>query len=168
MAQLYDIINAERKKGNKKMKNKKIYFDMDGTIADFYATEDWLERLENEDTYPYEIAKPLMKMNVLARRLNALQKIGYKIGIISWTAKNSSYLYHTKVESAKRKWLKKHLASVKFDEIKIVRYDTPKHEIGNGILFDDNTEIREEWDKAKNTNLAFDVDNILKILGYLV
>ena len=145
----------------------KIYFDMDGTIADFYATEDWLERLRKEDTYPYKVAKPLMRMNVLARRLNALQKAGYKIGVISWTSKNSSYLYHTQVEAVKRQWLKKHLASVKFDEIKIVAYDTPKHSLGKGILFDDNEEIRKEWSAANAKNVAFDVDNILGVLGIL-
>ena len=147
---------------------KKIYFDMDGTIADFYATKDWLERLANEETYPYEIAKPLLRMSALAKRLNNLQRRGYAVGVISWTAKNSTTEYHKAVETAKRNWLKKHLASVKFDEIKIVRYDTPKHEIGNGILFDDNAEIRKEWDKANAENLAFDVDNILEVLGNLV
>ena len=147
---------------------KKIYFDMDGTIADFYATKDWLERLANEETYPYEIAKPLLRMSALAKRLNNLQRRGYVVGVISWTAKNSTTEYHKAVETAKRNWLKKHLASVKFDEIKIVRYDTPKHEIGNGILFDDNAEIRKEWNKANAENLAFDVDNILEVLGNLV
>ena len=147
---------------------KKIYFDMDGTIADFYATKDWLERLANEETYPYEIAKPLLRMSALAKRLNNLQRRGYAVGVISWTAKNSTTEYHKAVEQAKLNWLKKHLASVKFDEIKIVRYDTPKHEIGNGILFDDNAEIRKEWDKANVENLAFDVDNILEVLGNLV
>lgn len=147
---------------------KKIYFDMDGTIADFYATKDWLERLANEETYPYEIAKPLLRMSALAKRLNNLQKRGYAVGVISWTAKDSTEEYHRAVETAKRNWLKKHLASVKFDEIKIVRYDTPKHEIGNGILFDDNAEIRKRWDKANAENLAYDVDNILEVLGNLV
>lgn len=147
---------------------KKIYFDMDGTIADFYATKDWLERLANEETYPYEIAKPLLRMSALAKRLNNLQRRGYAVGVISWTAKDSTTEYHKAVEQAKLNWLKKHLASVKFDEIKIVRYDTPKHEIGNGILFDDNAEIRKGWDKANAENLAYDVDNILEVLGNLV
>jgi hypothetical protein len=97
-----------------------------------------------------------------------LQKRGYAVGVISWTAKDSTTEYHKAVEQAKLNWLKKHLASVKFDEIKIVRYDTPKHKIGNGILFDDNAEIRKEWDKANAENLAFDVDNILEVLGNLV
>lgn len=142
----------------------KIYFDMDGTIADFYATKDWVKRLENEETFPYDVAKPLLRMSNLARRLNMLQKEGHTIGVISWTAKDSTTKYHKAVEKAKLKWLKKHLASVQFNEIHIVRYDTPKHEIGNGILFDDNAEVRRAWEKADKGNLAYDVGNILEVL----
>ena len=29
-----------------------IYFDMDGTLANFYGVENWLDYLENEDTTP--------------------------------------------------------------------------------------------------------------------
>ena len=40
-----------------------IYFDMDGTLANFYGVENWLDYLENEDTTPYEIAKPLFNFS---------------------------------------------------------------------------------------------------------
>lgn len=30
-----------------------VCFDMDGTIADFFGVEGWLEMLHNEDTTPY-------------------------------------------------------------------------------------------------------------------
>lgn len=39
-----------------------IFFDMDGTLADFYGVENWLEYLNAEDTLPYEVAKPLHNM----------------------------------------------------------------------------------------------------------
>ena len=39
--------------------NKRIVFDMDGTIADFYGVENWSECLKNSDTTPYEMAKTL-------------------------------------------------------------------------------------------------------------
>ena len=34
-----------------------IYFDMDGTIADLYGNENWLDYLEHEMTKPYRNAR---------------------------------------------------------------------------------------------------------------
>lgn len=84
-----------------------IFFDMDGTIADLYGVENWLDYLIAKDALPYEIAKPLLRLNALARVLNRLQKAGYRIGIISWLAKNSTENYDEDVTKAKREWLKK-------------------------------------------------------------
>ena len=139
-----------------------IFFDMDGTIADLYGVENWLDYLIAKDSLPYEIAKPLLKLNSLARILNRLQRNGYKICVISWLAKNSSETYDEKVTRAKREWLKKHLASVDFDEIHIVKYGTPKQTFAkteNDILFDDEEKNRTEW-----TGKAFDVNDIINIL----
>ena len=47
-----------------------INFDMDGTIADLYGVDNWLEMLTDHDPTPYEIARPLVRLNVLARMLN--------------------------------------------------------------------------------------------------
>ena len=144
---------------------KAIYFDMDGTIANLYGVENWLENLRAENPMPYEKALPLLKLNQLAKILNNLQKKGWSIGIVSWLSKNSSENYDLEVTKAKNKWLKSHLKSVKFDEIKIVPYGTPKEKIVNfpkGILFDDELKNRENW-KGK----AFDEKNILEILKAL-
>ena len=54
--------------------NITINFDMDGTIADLYGVENWLDHLINENTYPYANARPLVRLNQLARRLNTLQR----------------------------------------------------------------------------------------------
>lgn len=139
-----------------------IYFDMDGTIANLYAVLGWLEMIVAEDTTPYTLAEPMMRMNVLARVLNNLKAKGFKVGIVSWTAKNGTTEYNERVKKAKIEWLKKHLKSVQFDEIHIVEYGTPKHEIvndKNGILFDDEEPNRVGW-----TGTAFDVDNIIEVL----
>ena len=144
------------------MTNTTIFFDMDGTIADLYGVDNWLDYLIAFDSLPYEIAKPLLKLNILARKLNQLQKMGYKIGVISWLAKNSNDTYDEAVTKAKREWLKKHLASVKFDEINIVKYGTPKQifaKTENDILFDDEEKNRKNW-----IGKAFDVNSILEIL----
>lgn len=144
---------------------KAIYFDMDGTIANLYGVENWLENLRAENPTPYEKASPLLKLNQLAKILNNLQKKGWSIGIVSWLSKNSSENYDLEVTKAKNKWLKSHLKSVKFDEIKIVPYGTPKEKIVNfpkGILFDDELKNRENW-KGK----AYDETEILEILKAL-
>lgn len=141
---------------------KVIWFDMDGTIADLYGVESWLEKLTNHDPSPYTEAKPLIRMASLARVLNRLQREGYEIGIISWLAKYGNTEYNEMVMNAKRKWLAIHLKSVKFDHIDIVEYGIPK-EIGrNGILFDDEERNRKNWKDA-----AYDVDQIMEILKAL-
>ena len=140
----------------------KICFDMDGTIADLYGVENWLEYLLEENVKPYEIAKPLINMNILARRLNSLQRKGYEIGVISWTSKGGSNEYNAEVEAAKRAWLRKHLASVKFDFIAVVPYGYNKAAFANDeqdVLFDDEDKNREDW-----RGVAYDVNNILEIL----
>lgn len=137
----------------------KINFDMDGVLCGIYDVEGWLTYIHNEDTTPYEIAKPLMNMSLLARYLNRLQSRGYEINIISWTAKNGTREYNERVAKAKMKWLKTHLASVQFDNIHIIDYGTPKHTIENGILFDDEKPNRDKWG-----NGAYEPSAIFEIL----
>ena len=147
------------------VETKAIYFDMDGTIANLYGVEGWLNDLENENTRPYAAAEPLIRMATLARLLNKLQRDGYIIGIVSWLSKCGTAEYNERVTQAKREWLEKHLASVQFDEINIVEYGTPKSTVVNiqgGILFDDEERNRNEWNGT-----AFDVDNITEILKAL-
>ena len=139
-----------------------IWFDMDGTIADLYGVENWLDYLLSGDAYPYANAKPLISMNLLARYLNKLQKLGFKIGIISWLAKGSNKEYDKKVIEAKKAWLSKHLKSVNFNQINIVSYGYGKNNFCTSkedILFDDEEKNRSEW-----TGKAYNVDNILNTL----
>ena len=130
------------------METKAIYFDMDGTIADLYAVDGWLDMLRAYDPTPYAQAQVMLNMSHLARLLNALQKQGYKIGIVSWRSKCSTLVYDVEVTYIKLQWLYKHLPSVRFDEIKVVDYGTPKSSVVAcpcGILFDDESKNREEW-----------------------
>lgn len=141
---------------------KEIWFDMDGTIADLYGVEGWLDMLLNENARPYEIAKPLVNMRELAKVLNRLIEKGWEIGVISWLAKNGTNDYNKKVANAKMKWLAKHLKSVKFAKIDIVEYGTPKQINRNGILFDDEKQNRENW-----LGIAYNVENIIQVLREL-
>lgn len=141
---------------------REIWFDMDGTIVNFYGVKDWLNDIINEDARPYEEAKPLVNLSSLARVLNNLQKKGYKIGIISWLARGSSENYDRAVTSAKIGWLNSHMPSVKWDRIEIVAYGTYKEKVCNyskGILFDDEENNRKYW-----KGQAYNVENIIEVL----
>lgn len=145
--------------------NITINFDMDGTIADLYGVDNWLEYLINEDVYPYANAQPLLRLCTLARKLNALQRAGYDLAIVSWLSKSGSDVYNDAVTLAKLAWLKKHLPSVNWDRITIVPYGTPKQnfcETPFDILFDDEAKNRDNW-----TGVAYDVQNIMEVLKNL-
>ena len=143
----------------------RICFDMDGTIANLYGVEGWLENLIAEDVRPYREAKVLLNMNSLARKLNKLQKQGHEIVVISWLSKCGSENYNQAVTQVKKDWLKKHLSAVKFNEINIVKYGTKKAQFAkseNDILFDDEKPNRDGW-----IGKAYDVNNILEVLNTL-
>lgn len=142
-----------------------INFDMDGTIANLYGVENWLDKLRAEDPTPYAEAKPLLRLNTLARMLNKLQRQGYNLAIISWLAKGGSDDYMEAIRQAKKEWLRKHLSSVQWDRITIISYGTPKErycETADDILFDDERGNREAWNGK-----AFDVNNIIETLKEL-
>ena len=142
----------------------RIWFDMDGTLADLYGVEDWLPKLRAYDATPYRDAAPMLRLSTLARLLNTLQREGYEIGIISWLSKDPDPTYGAEVTLAKIKWLKKHLASVDWDHLNIVPYGTPKQEVcGDGILFDDEESNRIAWGEG-----AYDATEILEVLKSLL
>ena len=129
-----------------------IWFDLDGTLTNTYAVEGWLDMLRSHDPTPYRVAKPALRMSQLARQLNALQRKGAKLVIISWLSKNSNEKFDNAVTEEKLRWLKKHLSSVAWDEIFIVPYGTNKAAccgVNNNcfVLFDDEEQNRKAWNK---------------------
>lgn len=142
---------------------KAIYFDMDGTIANLYGVDGWLDCIINEYTKPYREAKALVNMRQLGKELNRLKQNGYTIGIISWLAKGATNEYNKRVTQAKRNWLARHLSAVQFDEVHIVEYGTPKQTLGSGILFDDEEPNRMNW-----IGKAYDVNDIIETLKAIV
>ena len=137
-----------------------IWFDMDGTIADLYGVDGWLDDIIARRTRPYDEARTLINMSLLARLLHQVQANGHEIGVISWTAKNGSDLYNGQVAVAKMVWLHKHLPSVAWDKIKIVPYGTNKRNATNGdILFDDEEPNRTAWGVG-----AYTPDQIMNVL----
>lgn len=143
---------------------KHIWFDMDGTIADLYGVENWLNMLVNSDPTPYAVAAPLLRLSQLARLLNQLTAQGWQVGVISWLSKESTADYDEAVTAAKMGWLARHLPSVQWAEIKIVAYGTNKRETcGDGILFDDEERNRNEWGEG-----AYTPDEIIRVLSSLL
>ena len=130
-------------------KRKMIVFDMDGTIADFYGVDGWLNDLTNENVRPYEQAEPLYNMSELCGIVRQLQAKGWKIAITSWLAKgNHSKCYLNQIRAAKLEWLAKY--DFPYDEIHLVKYGTTKANCtrsygGFQILVDDVEKIRKGW-----------------------
>ena len=86
---------------------KMICFDMDGTIADLYGVENWLDMLRAEDVTPYAEAAPMHDMARLAEVCALLQKAGWEIRIITALSKGASPEYKKAIRAAKKAWLDK-------------------------------------------------------------
>lgn len=127
---------------------KMICFDMDGTIADLYGVDGWLESLRNEDPTPYLIARPMWDMDALRGVLLRLAEQGWEIRVISWLSMNSSEEYKELVRAAKLEWL--HRYNFPMDKAHLVAYGTTKANAvrkvaDSAILVDDNAKVRNGW-----------------------
>ena len=98
--------------------NKMLVFDMDGTIADLYGVDGWLDDLRAERTRPYDEAKPMYDMWLLMERLMVLKNNGWRVCVTTWLAKDSTKAYDNKVRTAKKEWLERH--NFPYDEIHLV------------------------------------------------
>ena len=128
--------------------NKVLVFDMDGTIADLYGVDGWLEQLRAYNPNPYIVAKPLCDMSVLKSLLEVLKLQGWKIVVTSWLSKETTPEYDAMVRIAKQYWLD--LYEFPYDEIHLVKYGTTKANCtrkhgGYQIIVDDNEKVRNGW-----------------------
>ena len=83
------------------MKDKWLWLDMDGTFADLYGVNNWLDDLVNLRTRPYAEAKPIYNMVDFLLLLFELKQRGWKIGIISWLAKDPDAEYGKRATKTK-------------------------------------------------------------------
>lgn len=150
--------------------NKTLVFDMDGTIANLYKVENWLEDLRSYNPRPYIVAEPMYDMMELAELLNELKEIGYKIAVTSWLSKESTKAYDELVRQAKKDWLAKY--NFPYDEIHLVAYGTTKANCtrkngGFQILVDDNAKVRKGWTLGNtidaNENILEELKKLLDI-----
>ncbi len=146
---------------------KVIVFDMDGTIADLYGVNGWLDMLNAENPMPYEIARPMYDMVELAEILNELKEIGYIIAVTTWSAMGSTREYDRQVRLAKLAWLEKY--NFPYDEIHLVKYGTTKANCtrklgGYQILVDDNEKVRNGWNLGTTINANENIIEQLRML----
>lgn len=134
---------------------KILVFDMDGTIADLYGVDNWLEDLRVENPAPYINAKPVYDTEVLNSLLEIFKDNGWKIVVTTWLAKGSTKDYDRLVRKAKLAWLERY--AFPYDEIHLVKYGTTKANCtrklgGFQVLVDDNEKVRNGWTLGDTIN----------------
>lgn len=147
--------------------NKILVFDMDGTLADFYGVEGWLDDLHARNVRPYAEARPLVDMAELRNILLQLQDFGWHVVITSWLAKDSTRDYDNAVRTVKHNWLDNF--DFPYDELHFVKYGTTKANCtrkygGRQVLFDDNEKVRDGW----NLGEAIDAVDMIEYLKGLL
>ncbi len=150
------------------MENKVLVFDMDGTIADLYGVDNWLEDLRAENPRPYEKAKPIYPADILNTLLEIFKANGWRIVVTTWLAKGSTKEYDNLVREAKVAWLDKY--DFPYDEIHLIKYGTTKanctrHLGGFQVLIDDNKAVRSGWHLGDTINANEDI--IEKLINLL-
>lgn len=140
---------------------KAIILDMDGTIADFYGVNGWLDALKRHDATPYSAANPYGNSERINGLLAALQGYGYTVEVVSWLARNSAdKAFDNAVRRAKRLWLKRYYPAISPSNVHIVKYGTNKWRVAKskgGILFDDETNNCETWRKHSASGSAIQI-----------
>ena len=152
---------------------KMICFDMDGTIADLYGVENWLEKLRAYDASPYLTAKPMCDMEELAFLLEVAQHRGIEVRIITWLSKDTNKDYDNMVRIAKQAWLKAqgwtidHFHGVAYGATKANSVRQYLESEDTAILFDDNAKVRQGWHLGDTYDpTACDICEVLKkVLG---
>ena len=147
---------------------KALVFDMDGTIANFYGVNGWLDDLQNENTRPYDIAEPIYNMEVLNAIIDLFIAQGWRIIVTTWLSKGATKAFEDATRVSKLQWLQRY--GFKYDEIHLVRYGTTKanatrHHGGFQVLVDDNEQIRKGWHLGDTIDANGNIiDELIKLL----
>ena len=147
---------------------KMLVFDMDGTIANLYGVENWLNDLRNEKVDPYVNAEPLYNMEEMSKVLNKAKSNGWRVAITTWLAKDATKAYDIAVAEAKKAWLAKY--DFPYDEIHCLKYGRTKANATRKkadfqVLIDDNKKVRDGWTLGTTVNAEYSIMNFLKSLA---
>jgi hypothetical protein len=149
----------------------RIILDMDGTIADLYNRKHWLFDIVAEKEDVFRCLGRLPETANCHFILAQAWAEGYisSIVVATWTPRNVSEKYIERVKEEKIEWLMKEGFSY-VDNIYIQPYGTPKSKAKKegflNILFDDNEEIRKEFEESENC-IAFEPKDIYRVLDML-
>lgn len=146
---------------------KKIYFDMDGTIADLYNAENWLEMLLAETKGLFRNLKTMHDKTQTTKAIERLIGLGYEVEIITWTPKNVSNDYIKIVEQEKKEWIAENFPMI--EKIHCLGYGVPKQNAVKTrekiqILVDDNLEVNEMWETPKRRKSIMADENLISKL----
>ena len=124
----------------------KILFDLDGTVADLYGRDDWLEKLRAEVPI-YEELEPLVNMVELTTIAERLVEKGVEFGVVTWLSMGASVDYEFVTAMEKFRWCQKYMPYI--SEFEAQPYGTPKqtnYHHCKCILIDDNAEVRQSFE----------------------
>ena len=91
------------------MKKQVVYLDMDGTIANLYGMENWLENLINEVEGLFLDCEPFITEEELLKFFPTEE---YELRICSMTPLNATEEYCQVVINEKNQWLDKYFPSI--------------------------------------------------------
>ena len=161
-------MNYKIKEVTKMTAKRIVYFDMDGTIADLYNSDRWLEKIQARQPVFSNLA-PMVDMVALQKVMGLLRDDDTDFGVITWLPMDADEQYCKACTVEKSDWLMEMFGTDAFTECYCVKYDTPKHEVPgrkltkNDILIDDNWDVLLEWNKAGGRGV-----HASQILNYLV
>lgn len=149
-----------------------VYFDMDGTLADLYNFDKWLEYIECENETPFYNCEPIGDTSLLNKLIEDAKNVCSVVGVITWLPKNASRSFCKKVEKAKKAWLKIHFPSIPLENVHVLPYGEPKQHANikrsqRLVLVDDNAKVREEWRTTKQ-RIAISEKEMINFLNDLV
>ena len=151
----------------------KIFFDLDGTVYDFYNIDGWLEKVrETEDETVFAIGERTLDYSKeIEQKCELLASKGVQFGVITWLPAFASEDFEKRCTEVKREWVKANMPFV--TEFYALSYGIPKQYASfkrseKMYLIDDNKEVGKMWETAiqRKHLFPFELTTLLdKLIG---